>query len=385
MPGFYQQYNEVNTRRQEAYEGVPLHGNRYETRDAINANPVLAHIITFTPTFAAAEETYGYTIASVANPTEAHTFSVTTTSAATTAALAAAETVAAHNADPIASSYAEATVSGDDVVLTAWFAGADSQFQLTSLVLGTQATTATGADPTAIPFGRAVIFTDAPSPGGALSASQATSISDEFCALPSVASPLNYAWTLGGYTGNEVIVVTVDFGEKSYVFQNDADTADLETALDEISARIDSVSGLTATNTATVLSISTDEDGAYLKTQVAALDADATSLTVAETSANDFLHYGNTLLGVSIYTQDTDNDALGVATTEYRAGEGVKIVSRGSVYVAQTTSVQRGNRVWIDEDGVFYTAAASGRTQIPLSRAMYRGPANNGLGIIDLL
>jgi hypothetical protein len=371
---FYQTINQVNALRDAGYAGQALSGDRSETKDAINANPLLGQISTLTLTHASATDTYGYTVGSYA-------FSATTVAPCADAAAAAIQVAAAHNADPLAAAEAYATASGDDVILTSYFAGAASAFTVASPTANVSAAaTQTAADATAIPFGKGVAYMAANASGSALSAAQASSIADEYCALPSALGVPSIAVVYSGtYTATTPVAAHFTLDDKTYIAV--AAGANEDAAMDALAAEINLQSGVTlaanvtGTNTLTL----TASKGQKLDLSISG----TSDFALTEANLGDALE--NTLMGVSAYTWDTDNSTLGSATTEYLPGEGVKIISRGSVLVALTGSPARGDTVYIDASGDFFSAAAAGRIALPKTKAQWRGPASGGVAILDLL
>lgn len=388
---FHQRPQDVTTLRDPGYAGQPLKGDASEGKDAINATPALAHKIRLTPTPSAGGETFGFTLTQSG---ESIVFSKTVAAGDNTAAEVTAALKLAIEADAAVLSCVYPVDNAGTLDLVAYVPGADAAFTLASLVGNlAQSLLATGADAAAIPFGRAVVSVDSFASGSAFAAKQARALSDEFCALPSSSTlpAKSIAFAFGGsFTSGDMFALSGSFrvggidlpivstaGETTL----DASGALLETYVDGLGFNYVSAAYNSSTNVLTV-------------TGIAGVDFDVNigvigTSTIVKTVTNSGSAIDLKLMGIARYTHDTDSDVLGQFATAYKAGEGVKIVARGCVWVEVAGGTPAaGGTVYIGtasgEEGKIYAAAASGRCALSPHKAVWR-KSSGSFGLIELL
>lgn len=388
---FHQRPQDVTTLRDPGYAGQPLKGDASEGKDAINASPALAHKVRLTPTPSAGGETFGFTLTQNG---EAIVFSKTVAAGDNTAAEVTAALKLAIEADAAVLSCVYPVDNAGTLDLVAYVPGADAVFTLSSLVGNlAQSTLATGADAASIPFGRAVISIDDFASGSAFAAKQARALSDEMCALPSSTTlpAKSIAFAFGGsFTSGDIFVLAGSFRSGGLDLPISASAA--ETTLDASGAALDSyVDGLgfglvsaSYNSTSNVLTL-TGAAGVDFDANIAVVGTSTVTKTVTNSGSAIDLKF----MGISRYTHDTDSDVLGQFATAYKPGEGVKIVSRGCVWVEVAGGTPAaGGTVYVGtgsgEEGKIYASAASGRCALSPHKAIWR-KSSGSFGLIELL
>lgn len=388
---FHQRPQDVTTLRDPGYAGQPLKGDASEGKDAINASPALAHKVRLTPTPSAGGETFGFTLTQGG---ESIVFSKTVAAGDNTAAEVTAALKLAIEADAAVLSCVYPVDNAGTLDLVAYVPGTESAFTLSSLVGNlAQSTLATGAAAAAIPFGRAVISIDGFSSGSAFAAKQARALSDEFCALPSTSTlpAKSIAFAFGGsFTSGDIFAVAGSFrvgGIDLPIFATAAETtldasgAALETFVDGLGQSIVTSSYNSTSNVLTVTSI----PGVDFDINIVSLGTSTVTKTVSNAGSAIDLKF----MGIARYTHDTDSDVLGEFATAYKASEGVKIVSRGCVWVEVAGGTPAaGGTVYVGtasgEEGKIYAASGSGRCALSPHKAIWR-KSSGSFGLIELL
>jgi hypothetical protein len=388
---FHQRPQDVTTLRDPGYAGQPLKGDASEGKDAINASPALAHKVRLTPTPSAGSETFGFTLTQGG---EAIVFSKTVAAGDNTAAEVTAALKLAIEADAAVLSCVYPVDNAGTLDLVAYVPGTESAFTLASLVGNlSQSTIATGAAAAAIPFGRAVISVDGFASGSAFASKQARALSDEFCALPSATTlpAKSIAFAFGGsFTSGDNFAAAGSFrvggldlpiSASASETTLDASGAGLEAYIDGLGFGIVTSTYNSSTNVLTV----TAAAGVQFDMNVGCIGTS----TVTKTVTNDGSAIDLKFAGIARYTHDTDSDVLGEFATAYKASEGVKIVSRGCVWVEVAGgSPAAGGTVYIGtasgEEGKIYAAAASGRCALSPHKAIWR-KSSGSFGLIELL
>jgi hypothetical protein len=389
---FHQRPQDVTTFRDPGYAGQPLKGDASEGKDAINASPALAHKVRLTPTPAAGGETFGFTLTQSG---ESITFSATVAASDNTAAEVTAALKTAIEADAELLSCVYPVDNAGTLDLVAYVPGTDSAFTLASLVGNlAQSTQATGADAVEIPFGRAVVALDSFSSGSAFAAKQARALSDEICALPSSSTlpAKSIAFAFGGtFTNTDVFIVqgsvkynglAIPVSASANDSTLDAVGAALETYIDALSLSMIAATYNSSTN---VLTVAASIPGVEFDLHIAI----AGTSTVTRTATNEGSFLDAKMLGIARYTHDTDSDVLGQFATAYKPGEGVKIVSRGAVWVEVAGgSPAAGGTVYVGtasgEEGKLFAASGAGRCPLSPAKAVWR-KASGSFGLIELL
>jgi len=388
---FHQRPQDVTTLRDPGYAGQPLKGDASEGKDAINATPALAHKIRLTPTPSAGGETFGFTLTQSG---ESIVFSKTVAAGDNTAAEVTAALKLAIEADAALLSCVYPVDNAGTLDLVAYVPGADAIFTLSSLVGNlAQSTLATGADSASIAFGRAVIGVDSFASGSAFAAKQARALSDEMCALPSSTTlpAKSIAFAFGGsFTSGDMLVASGSFHADGRDLPISASASD--TTLDAVGAALDGyIDGLglgfvsanynSSTNVLTV----TGAAGVDFDLNVISVGTSTVTKTVTNSGSAIDLKF----MGISRYTHDTDSDVLGQFATAYKAGEGVKIVSRGCVWVEVAGGTPAaGGTVYVGtasgEEGKIYAASGAGRCALSPRKAIWR-KSSGSFGLIELL
>ena len=389
---FHQRPQDVTTLRDPGYAGQPLKGDASEGKDAINASPALAHKVRLTPTPSAGGETFGFTLTQGG---ESITFSATVGASDNTAAEVTAALKTAIEANAALLSCVYPVDNAGTLDLVAYVPGTDAAFSLASLVGNlAQSTLATGAEASEIPFGRAVVAVDSFNSGSAFAAKQARALSDEMCALPtsSTIPAKSVALAFGGsFTNTDVFMIqgSIKYNGLAMPIFVSANESTLDAASAALEAYIDAFAlGLIAAtyNSSTnVLTVAAAVPGAEFDVQCV---ISGTS-TVTRTATNEGSYLDAKILGISRYTHDTDSDVLGEFATAYKPGEGVKIVSRGAVWVEVAGgSPAAGGTVYVGtasgEEGKLYAASGAGRCPLSPAKAVWR-KASGSFGLIELL
>ena len=388
---FHQRPQDVTTLRDPGYAGQPLKGDASEGKDAINASPALAHKVRLTPTPSAGGETFGFTLTQGG---ESIVFSKTVAAGDNTAAEVTAALKLAIEADAAVLSCVYPVDNAGTLDLVAYVPGTESAFTLSSLVGNlAQSTLATGAAAASIAFGRAVIEVASADSGSAFAAKQVRALSDEFCALPSSTTlpAKSIAFAFGGsFTSGDIFVLAGSFRANGLSMPISASAA--ETTLDASGAALDSyVDGLgfgyvsaSYNSTSNVLTL-TGAAGVDFDANIAVVGTSTVTKTVTNSGSAIDLKF----MGIARYTHDTDSDVLGEFATAYKPGEGVKIVSRGCVWVEVAGGTPAaGGAVYIGtaagEEGKIYAASGSGRCPLSPQKAIWR-KSSGSFGLIELL
>ena len=366
-------------------QGVP--GAGFLKRSGKNASGIAAHLVSLTPTSYTGSETYGFTIT---RDTYSYAFSHTVTAGADSVAEVIDELIAAIEAiEGGVLNIAYPTDNTTTLRLTAYVGGADAAFTLSGLTANlSQATTTTGADASAVGFGRGVIRAAAPSVGSVFSSNQISSISDGYFALPSSTTlpAITRTFVASSYTSGDLAIATghIRYGDQIIPFAipfGDGRTT-LDTAMADLVVHLNaSVAGtyLTAAYTAATdtLVVTSDFYGLYFDVDIVKTTIGAT-LAFAKTSANTDKVLEDLFLGVIENVATSGTTTLGTYATSIAAGQSALYIVNGGVWTDHNgTAPTAGQTVYVGtgtgEEGEFSAVAAANRIPLPRSRAFWVG------------
>lgn len=350
-------------------------------RDARNASGTLAHIVDLTPSSYSGSQTYAWTIT---RDGRASDYSHTTTSGATTAALAIAELVAYMlGVDGEALDYCYPIDNTTTLRLVAVDSGADSTFTVSGLTLLTQATYQTGSDASEIAFGRAVIRGSKPSTGSLFVGKQPTYTMANYMVLPSATTlpPITNTFVAAGtYSsgdifqlngtivwGDSTITVALPFGIGQTAV--DAAFAALVTDLNAAYGAYLTAAYTSGTNT---LVITSDFPGMAMDFTITAPGSN----TVTKTAANTDKVASDLFLGIVERSALNSPVTLGTFVDSVPANQSGRYVASGAILTTFVgTAPAMDGVVWLctgsGSEGKLATAAAAGRIPLPRSQARW--------------
>lgn len=385
---FHQKPADVTTRRRRGFIGQVSAGAGIRQYDAINASGTAAHIVDLTISSYAGSETYSFTFT---RDGQTINYSYVAASGENSAALVSAAIV-----DDILNTagdlldYVYPSVSSSKVRLISNDSGAASAFTLSSLSSNlSQSTVQSGADATAISFGRGVIRGTKPTSASVFEAAQTQSAFNSFMVLPSSSTlpPMTRTFVAAGtYTsgdifhlsgvirwGDQQIPIAFPFG----IGQTAVDAAFAD-AVTLLNTNFGSYLTAAYTNSSNTLVVTSDYNGLYIDINITAPGSN----TITKTSANDTKVAQDLFLGCTAYRFVNGTTELGTFNTTIPANDsGVYLRGGGSVWVDYAgTAPADGDLVYLctDTGEVGKFSATAGSHRVPLPRGVARWGGSDG-------
>lgn len=321
------------------------------------------------------------------------TLSGTTSAGANTNALAAAEIVEAWNKSAEANRWGSAEISGNDVVITSVYSGTAYGFVISATGIAGSPSTVSATDAGDLPFGSAVFDEELAALTGwaksLLSMGAATQPGARGLVKP-VASYLKaevQTLVVSAYaTGanNVVRVHDKNTGRTEHIPFTSA-TSNTATAT-AIEAALASSTIVTASRASSTVTATAAAKGAPFEIEVLKGSAEATTYTVATTTAATSSQ--DLLAGIMTYSPVLhDTKTLGTAATAVPANEQGRLQVQGRIAVKYTGTPTRFGKVYVGtgsgEEGQFFTDAGADR--ILWTRARWTGETGNSLAILYLV
>ena len=364
MADIHRRASDVRAKHLLGFQGLVVEDNRNVERPFHNAFDQVTHVVSIAVSGASGTDAVQIVL-SGRDDLDDVTFSFTTSSAATTNALAADEIVDAFNASAEYTAFAWASLDGSSVILTS--VGPGTYFSFTATATSSDVTlTATitaGADPTAAPFG-SVIAAQAATPGAVQNqesypGSPMLSVSSDYgrsgprvgelvggLPLAALASQTSVTLTVTASTNTDDVHVLIHLGETLIAADVQAlgNTGDTATA---IKNAVDALSGVSATVDGDDVTIVADEVGAAM--HVSFLGTVGTTATVSGVSGLFDQRY---LMGIVAYKPTLyDTKTIGEAATGVPAGETGILLEEGYFLAKITGTASDGAYLYVGTSG----------------------------------
>lgn len=364
MADIHRRASDVRAKHLLGFQGLVVEDNRNVERPFHNAFDQVTHVVSIAVSGASGTDAVQIVLSGREDLDDV-TFSFTTSSAATTNALAADEIVDAFNASAEYTAFAWASLDGSSVILTS--VGPGTYFSFTATATSSDvtltATVTAGADPTAAPFG-SVIAAQGATPGAVQNqesypGSPMLSVSSDYgrsgprvgelvggLPLAALASQTSVTLTVATSTNADDVHVLIHLGETLIAADVQAVGTTGGTA-GLIQAAVDALSGVSATVDGDDVTIVADEIGASM--HVSFLGTAGTTATIGSVSGLFDQRY---LMGIVAYKPTLyDTKTIGEAATGVPAGETGILLEEGYFLAKITGTASDGAYLYVGTSG----------------------------------
>lgn len=370
-----QRSNQVLGRHRRGYYGMMLSDPRNAEADGINMATAVRQTTSWT--VSDADGTIAIALSTTSTHLDAPDYNFAPAAYDTASATETATAlVSDFNADPYASRFGIMSSSGAVVTLSALAAGTDYAFTATktSSIMGS-GTTVAAADPSAIPFGRAVLAYTIASSTGFRASLEGNGFPARFgarkVALPAASALSAQVSTItvaGTAEDSKTLQVSLRYlGARPYTEEislSTATSATTTTIATAIAAAINKLTLMTATSSGAVVTATAAETGRPIEITVLEVDDSTATYTIANTTSA--VDVENLLDGIAGYKPTmSDSETMGQVGSGFPAGESAVYLTEGSIIVACTETTTRNGAVWVGfgsgEEGKLFAAAGTDR------------------------
>lgn len=395
MTDIHRRASDVLSKHRLGFSGLVVEDNRNLERDFHNGAAETTHRVDATITAANGSDTVAWTLGGRADLDDVD-FAYSTSSAATTPTLAAAEIVDAFNSDAANTQFAWASQDGAIVKLLAPAGGTAFGFTVTSPV-GTGGLTlsvATGeaaADPSAAPFGSVIFaswasrnesYLDVEADWGRGSAR----VGELHGQVLDSASPVITTITVAANEDAKAGRAVVKVGKRAPFVVDFVTSTTATLSAVNLAAAIDASPDVAATSSGAVVTVTSSRPGESVSIQVYKTVTTTTTFTQADASDSPITQ--PLLLGIVAYKPTLyDTRTLGEAATGIPAGEEGIALEEG-FFLAKLNAVIAAPQALFagtagSEKGKLYTSGSS--TRVAWDRCIALAPCRDGFTLCRLL
>lgn len=346
---------DVRARRPQGKIGQPGSSSHlYSLVTLINKDPQASQVDTVTVTADANSQEHTFTLNGVE-------ISFTSDGSGTKAEIAAG-LAAAVNEEPLVRGQVSASAVTDTVTLTATYPGVvftitESDSNLTTASV----TSATAAD--AVGMGLGIID----------SSSSSTEVTGYGVIAKSANLTAQVETLTVDYVSGELYTVIIEVDGDRYIAGPVTATTDDAGTSAAIAAAIEAAmpaNTVVATNpTGTTVVLTSEVAGKPFKVSVGTKSGTAARLYVTHTTVGRRTDINRVIRGVSVYTYSEEVSTVGGTTVQYAANSTMKVMRSGTIWVACTETVSRGDDVWIElasgsNAAKFYASGSSTRVKL---------------------
>lgn len=400
MSDIHRRASDVRAKHLLGFQGLVVEDDRNVERPFHNALDQVTHVVSIAVSGASGTDAVQIVLSGRADLADV-TFSFTTSSSASTNALAAAEIVDAFNASAEYTAFAWASLDGSSVVLTS--VGPGTYFSFTATATSSDVTlTATitaGADPAAAPFG-SVIAAQPATPGavqnqGSTPGSPMLSVSSDYgrsgprvgeliggIPVAALATQTQVVGTVGAANNTDVCTAIIEL-DGALLFVPFTATAAPNTTATAAATAINGLSGVSCTPDSATFTVKADEIGASLSLTV--VGTAGTTVTVGAVSGKFNQRF---LMGIAAYKPTLyDTKIIGEAATGVPAGETGILLEEGYFLAKITGTASDGAYLYVgtagSERGKLFASSSSDR--IAWHRCKKVAAARDGFVLCRLL